>query len=153
MGSTNSTRRERDDGLAASKSAPGAYGTLARRKQFPGADFCSTLQGLTKDEWGSRCWDYLHKRAIRWHQRASGQQVLDEQRALQKIFEALPCEECSNHALRHYWSVIPDMTSNSSYHVWMFSFHNYVNTRLGKPHFSFENYRELYAAELRLNGL
>ena len=118
-----------------------------------GAAFCMQLQGLTKQEWGRRCWHKLHLRAIRWHRHAMPQQVLAEHRALQSIFAHLPCEECSVHAYKHYWQVLPDLTTNASYHMWMFSFHNAVNERLGKPVLGYEEYQGLYSTELLRNGL
>lgn len=117
------------------------------------AAFCWSLRGMAKGEWGRRCWDYLHLRAIRWHQRATPEQVRDEHLALRRIFQNLPCEECSQHALRHYWEITPDIRSNSTYHLWVFSFHNAVNERLRKPIFGYGQYQELYRDQLRRNGL
>lgn len=114
---------------------------------------CKSLKGMSKDKWGRKCWDFLHNRSISWHRRASPLQVAQEHAYLQSLFSRLPCKDCSRHALDHYHRVPPDLTSNYHYHNWMFSFHNSVNERLGKPHFSYSEYISLYSNPLRKNNL
>lgn len=140
-------------GARAAAPASAYAAAYADDAQCEAAAYCRSLRGLTKQEWAHRCWKHLHLRSIRWHRRANPQQVLAEHRALQSIFYNLPCEECARHATQHYWQVLPDLTSNDSYHMWMFSFHNAVSERIGKAQIGYGEYQALYSNELVRAGI
>jgi hypothetical protein len=106
---------------------------------------------VSKTVWGNVTWDHIHCRTIRWKGGPKGEAILQEQRYLQALFEALPCAECRMHATSHYWAHIPNLSTNLSYQTWAFDFHNSVNARLGKAHFSQQAYDEFYLQE-RLNA-
>lgn len=106
-------------------------------------------------EWGPFLWTILHGLAER-----SGKVVFalyenDERRAwvqlLQTLCAMLPCSECRDHCKD--WIQSHPVTSIQTIKYaelplfiknWLWSFHEAVNSRLGKPSFPFENLTEIY---------
>jgi hypothetical protein len=102
------------------------------------------------DLWPSR-WRGLHRRAIQHRAQACPACQACEWSWLREYFEGLPCPECRRHALSHLESHPPDLSTSIAYQRWVFDFHNQVSARLEKPRpaFTYEQYTQLYAPELR----
>ena len=137
------------------KSTKGVSPPPPRRPQVPAGldDMGWANRGDPVGVWGPIYWNKIHTRAIAWPSRAQPQTVAAEHAWLRNLFKKLPCENCSNHALKYYINHYPDLTSNGTYHTWVYSFHNSVNIRTGKPEMPYSAYQELYRRELVAAGL
>lgn len=106
-------------------------------------------------EWGPLIWKILHTIAERAGRQTIMMMQVDEMRAwplLLKTFATIiPCEECRAHAT-NYTKEHP-FEPPASYPAWnlyirtyFYTFHEVVNTRLGKPSFDFSTLTETYKA-------
>ena len=104
-------------------------------------------------EWGPFIWKVLHTLAERAGKQSNTILQIDEQRAwplVVKTFSAIiPCEECRAHATQ-YIKENP-FQPPESYPAWnlyirtyFYTFHEIVNTRLGKPSFPFSDLSTTY---------
>jgi hypothetical protein len=104
-------------------------------------------------EWGPLIWNILHTLADKSGKQANNILQADEQRTWPLVIKhlpaILPCEECRAHATQY----IKDFPFQppESYPAWnlyirtyFYTFHESVNTRLGKPSFPFSALAETY---------
>ena len=102
---------------------------------------------MPKREWGPRAWHWLHNMAITYSDNPS---LADKQmayRRIHKFIEGLPCEECRRHSIQYISAVPPDYTDSHTLQIWVWTFHNSVNKRLGHPIFTLEEYKHMYLSE------
>jgi FAD-linked sulfhydryl oxidase len=105
--------------------------------------------GESKREWGRRGWRWLAVEAIWYPARPTLDEARTMFRRLWRFVSGLPCAECRGHATAYLAEHPPSLGSSEALQSWVWTFHNAVNRRLGKPHFSFARYRALYEDELR----
>ena len=101
-----------------------------------------------KSVWGPRGWRWLHNLAISFPRRPT---TVDRHVAARRVYEfigRLPCQECRKHSSAYLDSYPPDLTDTHTFQVWVWSFHNAVNRRLGKPLFPFSAYQQMYLSEM-----
>ena len=102
---------------------------------------------MPKREWGPRAWHWLHNMAITYSDNPT---LADKQMAYRRIYkfiEGLPCEECRRHSMQYISAVPPDYTDSHTLQIWVWTFHNSVNKRLGRPIFTLEEYKHMYLSE------
>jgi len=101
---------------------------------------------------GARYWAHLHTRAILWYPAcASPERQRREEQFLRDFYAALPCQQvCARHAAEYHAQHPPALQGSDAYQLWIFNFHNDVNRRLGKPQFTWAQYRDYYSVELAL---
>ena len=101
-----------------------------------------------KSVWGPRGWRWLHNLAISFPRRPT---TVDRHVAARRVYEfigRLPCQECRKHSSVYLDSYPPDLTDTHTFQVWVWTFHNDVNRRLGKPLFPFSAYQQMYLSEM-----
>lgn len=110
-------------------------------------------------EWGPLIWRILHTLAERAGKQSNEIIRADEKRAwllfVKNLVAILPCEECRAHATA-YMKETP-FEPPESYPAWnlyirtyFYTFHESVNTRLGKPSFEFSTLAETYKSTANL---
>ena len=104
--------------------------------------------GAPKSVWGPLYWKHLHLRAIAWRDTKDVRAIVAEHNYLRTFFSTLPCPECCVHAVLYYERNMPNLALGESYQLWMFTFHNAVNQRLGKPTISYQEYQALYQSAI-----
>jgi len=102
--------------------------------------------------WGPGRWRMLHVRAIYFPMTPSAQDRSCENAFLDSFLRRLPCPECVSHATEYLKNNSPLLDGSAAYQLWVFTFHNSVNTRKGKPLISWTEYEELYRADIAAAG-
>lgn len=105
-------------------------------------------EGWSKGRWGPVAWRYIHVLAIRYPARPTRQDRCSALGALIECVQRLPCFECRAHADAYLRAAPPGLESSAQFQAWAWRFHNSVNARLGKPHFSAAEYVARYADEI-----
>lgn len=105
------------------------------------------------EEWGPVLWKILHTLAEKSGKQSNSILRADEIRAwvllIKNLPEIVPCEECRLHATDYLKSVpfqLPETYEAINLYVrtYFYTFHEAVNTRLGKPSFPFQDLAESY---------
>ena len=95
-------------------------------------------------EWGPACWKVLHGLAEFAGRQTDPNVQRDELRLwnniLTTLHTVLPCKECKDHCILYvklHPIVIPTNYEelHSYVRIWLYTFHEDVNSRLGKPSF------------------
>lgn len=103
---------------------------------------------MTKDEWGRQGWAWLHNLAINYRYTPTQEDARAAFRQVWDFATQLPCPECRLHATQYVRAHPPNLADTYAFQHWVWEFHNAVNRRLKKPEVSYEDYQELYAAEI-----
>ena len=98
--------------------------------------------------WGPRAWYWLHAAAISYPASPPKPVHRAMHVRLWAFLRSLPCAACRGHALAYARAHPPALDGSREFQTWAWKFHNAVNRRLGKPHCSPEEYREIYQHEL-----
>ena len=101
-----------------------------------------------KNAWGPRAWDWLHTIACIYPVIPTSPDVRIASQRIWNFINHLPCAECRSHAVNYVRQTPPTLESTYALQSWVWSFHNYVNYRLGKPIVSYDEYQRLYADEI-----
>lgn len=99
----------------------------------PRSDPPKLMNGHGRDYWGPRLWAILHAVASSY--------TVPELNLYRKFYTCallniIPCGECKDHTRRYISETPPALTSRRALQLWTHTFHNYVNIRLGKPHYN-----------------
>ena len=135
---------------SAPRSAPQPSSVTQPTASAPGSESkkeYTSWDQMPKREWGPRAWHWLHNMAITYSDNPS---LADKQmayRRIHKFIEGLPCEECRRHSIQYISAVPPDYTDSHTLQIWVWTFHNSVNKRLGHPIFTLEEYKHMYLSE------
>jgi hypothetical protein len=102
---------------------------------------------LKKMDWGPNAWKFLHTVTFAYPPNPS----IDQQRAADSFFSSLapllPCSECQTHYTSELATHPPDTRSGATLSAWLVDLHNRVNTRLGKPQYSYEQAVQAYTSQ------
>ena len=96
--------------------------------------------------WGPYFWFTLHTITLAYPEKPS----YEDRRHFHDFFLSLqyilPCKLCRQHYQQHLreYPVSAHLDSKESLVKWCFFLHNKVNYSLGKPHFSYEEFRDKY---------
>lgn len=134
----------------------GTWASSPRKSGFPASQItCFNLpqppqfgDGWSKDRWGPVAWRYIHELAIRYPAQPSARHQHQALGALLALVRRLPCYECRAHAGDYVRDNPPQLESGARFQTWAWRFHNFVNARLGKPHFTSEQYLARYREEI-----
>jgi hypothetical protein len=89
-------------------------------------------------DWGPNAWKFLHTVTFAYPSNPS----IDQQRAADSFFSSLaallPCSECQTHYTTEIATHPPDSRSGATLSAWLVDLHNRVNTRLGKPQYTYD---------------
>ena len=95
--------------------------------------------------WGPSAWNFLHTTTFSYPDVPS----VEEQSGMEKLFDSLkytlPCLECKNHFINEIARNPPDIRSKTTLTRWLVDLHNRINTRLGKPIFSYNDALKKYS--------
>ena len=97
---------------------------------------------MAVSDWSHPCWDMIH---ISAHTLATNpHRVRALVHHITSLFNVLPCPVCRTHALSMLRTLSRPLRTQSDVSVAMWQFHNSVNRRLGKPHFTWTQYTNRY---------
>jgi hypothetical protein len=113
----------------------------------------SRIVPLSKSEWGPPAWGWLHTLAISYPEVATAADAATARARIAFFLGNLPCGECRSHAAVFVAARPPFLGSSLALQAWVWSFHNNVNRRVGKPTITYDEYRRLYAEEIRLTEI
>ena len=99
-----------------------------------------------KDSWGPAAWTFLHYAAFFYPDKPSPDEQKNAKRYVSSLPGMLPCPECNAHATAYINANPPDLSARTSFSKWTVAFHNVVNSRLGKPRWSYQQALEFYNA-------
>lgn len=105
-------------------------------------------QGEPKSVWGRKGWNWLHLIAIYFPASPTENEQRSTHLKIWRFLSDMPCGECVRHATAHYFQHPPDVSSSLALQTWVWSFHNKVNKRLGKPIVTYAEYMRIYFDEL-----
>ena len=107
--------------------------------------------------WGPSFWFILHNGAAKYPEKASPLYAERMKGFILGIPVMIPCEKCSDHATAHIesnWHNLDKIVSSRKELFSFFhSFHNYVNTRYGKPNMTLEDAYALYSGRANVTKL
>ena len=97
-----------------------------------------------KNHWGPPKWEELHLCAINYSRYPKKEDIIEKEHEIWKIINALPCQKCRGHAIEYIKFNPPYLRNSQRLQIWVWSFHNNVNQRLGKEYFSYPEYEKKY---------
>lgn len=104
------------------------------------------MSKLSIDRWGPATWHALHAITIGFPTHPS----TAERRRYVEFFGAvgmvLPCGQCRDHFQRQVAQHPVDARSRASLVRWLFTLHNEVNHRSGKPTFEYDEFIDQYVS-------
>lgn len=71
--------------------------------------------------------------------------------SLYSLVHTLPCQECRGHWKMLLDTYPPDTRNSCTLQIWALNAHNRVNQRLGKPHFTPDQYKDVYADAIAIH--
>ncbi len=97
-------------------------------------------------------WKWLHRLAIAYPRKPTREDAILAFDRMWKFFTRLPCPKCRAH-LAVYLDAHPiALADSASLQLWVWALHNNVNNRTGKPFFPLEDYKALYADDIRAHA-
>ena len=99
---------------------------------------------MSKQEWGNSTWFLFHGLATKVKPEYN-EEYKNILQLFVEICNFLPCPDCKQHAVHtNRTARFERIRSNQSLKEYFWSFHNLVNVRLRKPHFTMEQHDNLY---------
>lgn len=89
-----------------------------------------------KNVWGPKMWEIMHTFSFSYPIYPTHVEKQSAHNFYTSIGILIPCKECSQHCLDYVKSNPPHVQSKNNLIDWVYTFHNEVNIRLGKPHYS-----------------
>lgn len=100
---------------------------------------------MSRSRWGPVTWYFLHAFAENVDDDIFTSECESIKKILSELFSVLPCPTCSNHAVEYIKkSNFKLITKREHLKIWLFNFHNNVNTRINNNIFTIEQVDELY---------
>ena len=88
-------------------------------------------------KWGAITWVFLHAVSYQVHSEHYQYIKVSLWNHIKQLCSNLPCPECASHATQYLKQVnVPE--TKEHFIQFLFTFHNVVNRKLGKPPFSFQ---------------
>lgn len=107
-----------------------------------------------KPVWGPIGWDWLHRLTINYPDAPCEADARLALRRVWNFYQNLPCViECRRHAIADWHKHPPEVRTGPEFQQWGWAFHNRVNARLGKPQFTFAQFRQRYKKDFETRGL
>jgi hypothetical protein len=96
-------------------------------------------------KWGNATWYLFHIIAEKMTDDIFNKESVNLIGLLRQICNTLPCPDCANHATKYFQKVNFDLIKNKEdFKIFIFDFHNQVNTRVNKPKFTIEELNNKY---------
>ena len=111
-----------------------AFNTFKKTKKNNETQF----EGPTKTELGNATWLYLHTMSKYYAENPTEEEQKRMIDLINNIAYFFPCKNCSEHFKEYIKLNSPNVISNKTLMLWMCTFHNDVNKRLGKPEYRCE---------------
>ena len=83
--------------------------------------------------WGPYHWTVLHTQTLSYPSHPTQGEIDRMHNFLYNFMVLLPCKACAIDAERYMIENPPTLNSRAEFELWMWSFHNHVNTKLDKP--------------------
>lgn len=100
---------------------------------------------IDKSVWGPKGWEWLHKLAVSYPITPSESDINNTNSLVLQFIESLPLRvPCKAHSLRYIKNYPISLETNKSFQIWVWNFHNSINYRVGKKHFSLIEYDRKY---------
>tara|TARA_Y100000389_G_scaffold190797_1_gene216055 strand:+ start:3262 stop:3642 length:381 start_codon:yes stop_codon:yes gene_type:complete len=97
-----------------------------------------------KEVWGPKLWEVMHTFSFAY----PTEPTIDKKNSAIKFFSSIghliPCTHCSKHCLEYTQRNPPNVSNKQTLIDWVYNFHNEVNKRLGKPHYSKQELKNKY---------
>ena len=97
-----------------------------------------------KDIWGPKLWEVMHTFSFAYPITPNNTEKQSAKHFFSSIGNLIPCSHCSQHCLDYTAKNPPQVQNKESLINWVYNFHNSVNQRLGKPHFSKQQLNDKY---------
>jgi hypothetical protein len=101
--------------------------------------------------WGPPLWKELHDELYQYADNPTEAQKFEINSTIRcKLFDKIKCFDCLIHAMYYFTSSMSTgmFDSKSKICIWGFKFHNWVNTKLGKPIYTINEFLELYPIKI-----
>lgn len=95
----------------------------------------SAKKTVSVEELGRASWKLLHATADKYPVQANDEHERSCREYLQLFARMYPCEKCSAHMTAYLRKYPPQTGSRRALQMWMCTFHNSVNAKLGKKAF------------------
>lgn len=100
----------------------------------------------TKDTWGPATWTLFHTLAEKVNDENFNELKTDLFSFIKRICFNLPCPDCAAHATQIISKINADSFANKQQlKMFLLNFHNSVNARVGKRHFTVEEMNSKYS--------
>lgn len=96
----------------------------------------------TKHLIGNGVWAYLNVYSAQFEGTLSSQQQTAASNLIHDVLNGYPCTVCRIHAIDYLENHPLQATDAEQLQRWVFDFHHSVNTRLGKPEYSYDQFRK-----------
>jgi hypothetical protein len=104
-----------------------------------------SLYHMSKNVWGPPTWQVLHCMALKAKETMTFPQLQELKQIMERMVANLPCPMCSGHATayfkQHHFQRIQTL---QQLQMFLFQFHNSVNTRIKKPLITYEEHLLIY---------
>lgn len=119
-----------------------------KKQNQPWCFFDKHILNDSVNAWGPIAWDWLHKLSISYSDKPDKQDRKNIIFLFWNFIYGIPCITCRAHAYAYTQKVPPIFNNSNTFQNWVWTFHNAVNHRLGKPFVSFDEYEHIYRLEL-----
>ena len=107
---------------------------------------------MSPNQWGPPTWTLFHTLAEKMNEEVFPTLMPQLIFYLRRICSALPCPECSQHAIKFWKNInVAGIKTKTDLKNMLCLFHNIVNKRKGKPLFNNEQLTELYKQKNIIN--
>jgi hypothetical protein len=141
-------------GAQSSFRAPYSKSTIQKQQQQPARDtFVKEVETQNPSYWGPSQWFTFHNNALHYIENADDRTATRMANYIRGISVTLPCGECANHC-EEYVSAFSDRDlfnickTQKGVFAFFVTFHNTVNSRLGKPQISLDDAYRIYSKKI-----
>jgi FAD-linked sulfhydryl oxidase len=103
------------------------------------------------DVWGPLLWKLIHAYSLNYPVTPTAQDRLKARTYYYAIPRFIPCPTCAAHFQEILDRSPPITDSRAALSEWTYDAHNAVNTRIGKPIFTVEDFMRLYSPTIKEN--
>tara|TARA_Y100000389_G_C17106475_1_gene338525 strand:+ start:157 stop:555 length:399 start_codon:yes stop_codon:yes gene_type:complete len=97
-----------------------------------------------KEIWGPKLWEVMHTFSYAYPIQPNNSEKQSATNFFSSVGHLIPCKHCSQHCIEYTRHHPPQIQNKESLINWVYTFHNEVNKRLGKPHYSKQQLDQKY---------
>jgi hypothetical protein len=107
---------------------------------------------VDKSIWGPTAWDWLHKLTISFPDFPTESDINETNSRVLQFIEVLTLREVCKKFSYDYIKYHPIPQSKKEFQAWAWQFHNSINYRVGKKHFTLEEFDRKYNTKLSMKS-